>query len=232
MFAEARAEAPRKSLSTSAAERRFQRVATRIGATGKQYCETLTADQKGFNCNVDIGIDREMTVRNAYFTYEDGAPKIRISMPLLKDTSSDDEVAFVLGHEYGHLVGRHSEKKQQQAAAGALLLGVLAVAAGADAGYYDPGLVESSVALGAAAGSVAYSQSYELESDTLGTRITHAAGYDPVAGAKYFARPEPARTEAGRLSFWGTHPPDEKRVATVLATIDLIEAQIGLTKIQ
>ncbi len=86
--------------------------------------------------------------------------------------------------------------------------------------------------IGAAVGSMAYSQTFELESDTLGTRITHAAGYDPVKGAMFFARAEQARTSAGNLSFWGTHPPDEKRLGMVLATVDQINANIGLTEIQ
>lgn len=232
MFAEARTAPPRAALAPSAAERRFRRVAARIGPAGKQYCEALTADRRGFDCNVDIGIDREMKQRNAYFTYLDGEPVIRISMPMLRDTGSDDEAAFILGHEYGHLVGRHIEKQQQQALAGALILGVIAAAATADAGYYDPGLVNSSMDIGAATGSMAYSQTYELESDTLGTRITHAAGYDPVEGAKFFARPEDARTEAGNLSFWGTHPPDAKRLATVLATMEQIKANVALQKAQ
>ena len=45
-----------------------------------------------------------MDVRNAYFTFDDCDPIIRISMPMLKDSASDDELGFILGHEYGHLV--------------------------------------------------------------------------------------------------------------------------------
>lgn len=232
MFAEASAEGPRRQLSASAAEQRFRRVSPRIERAGAKYCVTLMADRNGFDCNVDLAIDREMTARNAYFTFDDGDPIIRISLPLIQDSASDDEVAFVLGHEYGHLIGRHIEKQQQQALAGALILGVLAAAATADAGYYDPGLVDASMDIGAAAGSMAYSQSFELEGDTLGTRITHAAGYDPVKGAMFFARPEQAKTVAGKLSFWGTHPPDEKRLATVLATVDQINSNVGLQKMQ
>ena len=41
------------------------------------------------------------------------------------DTVNDHEVAFVLAHEYGHLIGRHIEKSQQQALAGALIVGTL-----------------------------------------------------------------------------------------------------------
>tara|TARA_Y100000815_G_scaffold175380_1_gene159561 strand:+ start:476 stop:1306 length:831 start_codon:yes stop_codon:yes gene_type:complete len=231
MFAEARSEGPRRTLSTSAGEQRFRRVAPRIAQVGQQYCKAITADRKNFNCAVDVGIDREMKIRNAYFTYEGATPKIRISMPLLQDTASDDEVAFILSHEYGHLIGRHIEKQKQQALAGALILGAVTAAATAHNnpyGQYDPHAVNQSMEIGAAAGSMAYSQTYELESDTLGTRITKAAGYDPVKGAKFFARAEKARTTAGNLSFWGTHPPDEKRLATVLATVAEMDANVGL----
>lgn len=235
LFSEARSGQPNNQLSAAAAQQRFHRVAKRISPIGKSVCERTTSDRTNFNCDVDIAIDHEMKERNAYFTYEKRNPIIRISLPLLKDTSTDDEVAFVLSHEYGHLIGRHIEKQQQQALAGALILGALTAAATAQStpygSTYDANAVSTSMDIGAAAGSMAYSQSYELESDTLGTRIAHAAGYDPVAGAQFFARPEKTKTENGKLSFWGTHPPDEKRVATVLATVDQIESKIALRRV-
>ncbi|SFK93247.1 M48 family metalloprotease [Shimia haliotis] len=230
LFEEGQQEGARRQLSDAAAQRRFQRVKAKVAPVGKAVCEHAAKDKADAVCDVDLAIDHSLNERNAYFTYKDNAPIIRVTMPLLKDSASDDEVAFVVGHEYGHLIGKHIEKQQQQAMVGALILGSIAVAAGASADYYDPNLVDASVALGAAAGSMAYSQSYELESDTVGTYIVHAAGYDPLDGAKFFARAEDAKTEAGKLSFWGTHPPDEKRVATVLATIERIENDIGLKK--
>lgn len=233
MFASAQQATSRSRVSSSSAESRFKRVSPRVSAVGKKYCEALTAD-KPINCNVDVGIDREMTERNAYFTYLDDRPVIRISLPLLQDTASDDEVAFVLGHEYGHLIGRHIEKQQQQAVVGALILGTITAAANSYSasygGYYDHTAVNQSFEAGAALGTKAFSQEYELESDTLGARITAAAGYDPVKGAMFFARPEDAKTAGGRLSFWGTHPPDEKRLATVIATNEEIKAKVGLRK--
>ncbi|NIZ14368.1 M48 family metallopeptidase [Phaeobacter sp. HF9A] len=232
MFAEARSAPKPAPLSTSAAQARFDRVAPRIRVAGQRACQELTATRAGFNCNVDIAIDPEMKQPNAYFTYQQRQPVIRISMPLIKETASDDEVAFVLAHEYGHLIGRHIEKQQQQVVAGALLAGAIAGVATAAAGNYDGGAVELGLGAGAAVGSIAYSKAYELESDTLGTRISSAAGYDPVEGAKFFARAEPARGAGGGYSFWGTHPADEKRVATVLATKAEIDAQQGLRPAQ
>ncbi|MGR3647552.1 MAG: M48 family metalloprotease [Shimia sp.] len=232
LFEEGQSEGARRQLSNSAAERRFNRVKAKIAPVGNAMCKEVAKDKPDMRCDVDVAIDRKMKVRNAYFTYQDNAPIIRVTMPLLKDSASDDEIAFVIGHEYGHLIGKHIEKQQTQALVGALILGTIAAAAGASADYYDPSLVDSSMAIGAAVGSMAYSQTYELESDTVGTYITHAAGYDPVEGAKFFARPEDTKSEAGNLSFWGTHPPDEKWVATVLATIEQIEAKVALKKKQ
>ena len=90
MFEEARRNKVRTILPTSAAQKRFFRVMQRVKPVGKKVCEEVTVDLEDFICDVDIQIDTKMSVRNAYFTYIDDAPVIRMSMPLLKDTESDD----------------------------------------------------------------------------------------------------------------------------------------------
>lgn len=230
MFAEAKAAPPRRIAAASTGEARFARVAARIQPVAEQLCNAELAS-KGADCRVGLALDRQMADRNAYFTYDGPGntnPVIRFSLPLLQDVESDDEVAFILGHEYGHLIGQHIVKRQQQAMAGALILGAVTAygnAQAASAGQsYDPNAVSRNMEIGAAVGQVAYSQTYELESDMLGTRIAAAAGYDPVKGARYFARDEAARSNSGALSFWGTHPADAKRIAVVLATVDQMKA--------
>ena len=234
MFKDARSNTARTILSSTAAENRFSRVMLRVKPAGQKVCEEVTSDIKNFICDVDISIDTKMSVRNAYFTYRKGTPSIRMSMPLLQDTESDDEVAFVMSHEFGHLIGRHIEKQKKQALTGAIILGAITAygnAYSASVGtYYDPNDVVRGMEIGAAIGGKSYSQTYELESDTLGTYIAQLAGYDPVKGAQFSVRPENTRTSAGKLSFWGTHPPDEKRLATVLATVNSIRQNGGLLK--
>lgn len=237
LFSEAQAAPPRSAASARAGEERFNRVARRVQPVAEQLCRQELATNKQVDCKVALELDREMTERNAYFTYTkpgNKSPVIRFTMPMLQDVESDDEVAFILGHEYGHLIGQHIAKQQHQAVAGALILGAIAAygsAQAAGAGQsHDPNAVSRSVELGAAIGQVAYSQTYELESDMLGTRIAAAAGYDPVKGARFFARSESARSEAGRLSFWGTHPPDSKRLAVVIATMAEIEGKQALAR--
>lgn len=232
MFDTAQAAETRSPASLQSGVNRFRRVAPRIEPVARTLCERELQTNSDVDCNVTLHIDTEMPVRNAYFSY--GAPgyrnpEVHFTIPMLRDAANDDEIAFILGHEYGHLLGQHIQKGDQQALAGAILLGAIAAygnAQAASAGqYYDPNDVTRAVHLGGALGQRAFSQTYELESDMLGARIAAAAGYDPVRGAQYFARGESARSANGKLSFWGTHPPDEKRLAVVIATMEQIRQQ-------
>ena len=101
---------------------------------------------------------------------------IYITRGLMGIVNSEAELGAVLGHEIGHIVGRHAQRQQR----GSLLrqLGVLAV-----------GFVTGSAALtqiaGAAAGlfGLRYSRSQEYEADTLGITYLAAAGLDPHEAA-------------------------------------------------
>ncbi|KPN64326.1 Peptidase family M48 [Aliiroseovarius crassostreae] len=205
-------------LSRSAALARFNRVMPRVRHAGVRYCQKVRPGGNTAFCNVDFGIDATLKDPNAYFTFDNGRPIVRVSVPLLQESGSDDEVAFVLGHEYGHMLGQHIQKSVRQAQAGALILGALTAAVGADVTA-----IEASMDLGAAIGGRAYSQDYELESDVLGARISYAAGYDPVKGLRFFTRTS-TRGAQGQGGFWSTHPADRRRVETVLAEVDRLKA--------
>ncbi|SDY76045.1 Peptidase family M48 [Citreimonas salinaria] len=228
-----------RRLSDQQAVAQFRQVVSRVEPVAERFCKQETADRENFDCDIQIVVDTSMEGRNAYQTYNDaGKPVVGFTIPMIADARNPDELAFVLGHEMGHHIGQHSHKQQQQAVAGALILGALTAYGQASATAANPYRytgndqrdMQNSIELGAGVGQMAYSQTYELESDVIGTAITKAAGYDPVKGARFFARPEGKRTANGRLSFWGTHPPDEKRLATVLATIEGIEVSGGISR--
>lgn len=229
MFAEERDPRTARSgrrLPPTQAVQQYLRVVSRIEPVAESLCRQEAAATPGIDCDIRFLVDDKMPVRNAYQTYPDGkAPVVAMTIPMIVDARNEDELAFVLGHEAGHHIGRHIRKQQQQAAAGAILMAAItaygqASATGAnpnrDTGN-DSAEMQNAIELGAGLGNAAFSQTYELESDLIGTWIAAAAGYDPVRGALFFARPEPARSADGALSFWGTHPPGEARLATVLA---------------
>ncbi|WP_417211461.1 M48 family metalloprotease [Antarctobacter sp.] len=225
-------------MSPDKALRQFVRVAKRIEPVAERFCRQETAEKKGFDCDVQILIDEGTAERNAYQSYaKDGTPIITFTPLMILDARNEDEIAFILGHEFGHHIGQHIKKGQQQAAVGGLILGGLMAAAQAQSAgtpYYDANAaqqgIEDAVGLGYALGNRAFSQQYELESDVIGTIIARSAGFDPVKGARYFARPEPVRRADGKLSFWGTHPPDEKRLAVVIEAAAALERGEGIRR--
>jgi len=231
MFQTAASEGARIPVSDSVARARFERVVRRVRPMAEAFCAKEAETRPGLVCTVPIGLDTKATQRNAYFTFADAAkrqPRIVVTVPLLRDVRNDDELAFVLSHEYGHLLGQHIRKSEAQALAGALILGAMTAAATADPYVDNRRIVSDAMDIGGALGNQAFSQTYELESDTIGTAIALQAGYDPVLGARYFARPDEVGRTDGALSFWGTHPPDEVRIATVIATVAQIRAQGGI----
>ena len=100
---------------------------------------------------------------------------IYVTRGLLALVGSEAELASVLGHELGHIVGRHSQRQQRRSVW--RNLGVAAVS------------LTGSERLTRLAGQAAqffglrYSRKQEYESDDLGLRYLRDAGYDPYAAA-------------------------------------------------
>jgi len=186
----------------------FLAVARDVEPVAEAVCRAETPDQ---NCDFAILVDRDPRVgANAFQTIDrSGRPIIILTLGLVAILESQDELAFVLGHEAGHHIARHIPQQQQSAAEGARVFGEIAMAGGGNARD-----VARAAELGAAVGARSYSRSAELEADAIGTLIAFRAGYDPVAGAQLFTRlPEP------ELRFLSTHPPNAERMRVVRRTL-------------
>ncbi len=134
-----------------------------------------------------------------------------IASGLILATDSQAELAGVLAHEAGHVVGRHSARQIVTAmglqAATALALGD------------DPGLLAGLAASIAGQGALlAHSRSDEHEADQYGTRYASAAGFDPHGIVTFFSKLK-ARQGGGNtpavLGWLSTHPAPEDRIARV-----------------
>lgn len=210
--------APVQRISFIEGADRFDRVARRIEPHAEAMCRQETPDR---DCDLHIRIETDpRQPANAYQTVNSDGPLIIVTSALLEGTRNDDEVAFVMGHEAGHHIARHLDKQAQQQMAGALILGV--AAAYANSGSYTSQYqaqknIENAMNAGSNLGSVAYSQTYELEADMLGAYITEAAGYNAEAGSLLFARREGGNVAGadGAMSLWSTHPRSPQRIATV-----------------
>lgn len=183
----------------------FVAVVQSVEPVSEQVCRQRTP--AGTNCDFRIVVDdRPNQPVNAYQTLDKtGRPIIAFTLPMIAEVRNRDELAFVMSHEAAHHIAGHIPRQQQNAMAGAVLLGGLATLSGANADA-----VRSAADLGASVGARSYSKEYELEADALGTVIARSAGYDPVRGAAFFTRiPDPGDR------FLGTHPPNAQRIETV-----------------
>jgi predicted Zn-dependent protease len=103
-----------------------------------------------------------------------------VTRQLVALANDEAELAFVLGHEAGHIAARHSsERKRASILSQILAVGLGAVTGSSQLGNFA-GQVTQSVVL-------SYSRKQELESDNLGVRYLAAAGYDPTAAASFLA---------------------------------------------
>lgn len=195
-------------LDAKTAAHNFIAVVDRMEPVVENECRR---QQPRGNCDFLIAVDdRPGQPPNAFQTVDaEGRPVLAFTIALIADARNQDELAFIMGHEAGHHILGHLPRTQQQAAAGAMILGTLATLSGADSDG-----VKQAEGLGASMASRTYSKGYELEADRLGTVLAWRAGYDPVRGAQFFRRiPDPGD------KFLGSHPPNAERQSVVARTV-------------
>jgi len=147
--------------------------------------------------------------------------QVFITRALLNLLDTEGEVAGVLGHEIGHVVGRHSA---EQIAKSQLIKG-LAGAAGV--GLYDPQNPQSATAaqMAMVVGSMInmkYGRDDELQSDRLGVEFLAEAGYDPRAMLHVMEILEQASGGARQPEFMSTHPNPGNRIEEIQQEIDKV----------
>ncbi|WP_310474715.1 M48 family metalloprotease [Sandarakinorhabdus sp.] len=140
---------------------------------------------------------------------------VYITRQLLALMNDEAELAFVMGHEVGHVAARHGQKRQNRAALSNVLAGIAGALTGSDLIGRGAGVVAGLTTLG-------YSREQEREADSLGVRYLASAGYDPNAGTDSLAALGAQTALEARLKGQGgaepskwlsTHPPSGERVA-------------------
>lgn len=209
--AEWEAQAP----DTQVTAETFREVSRAIGSEARAQCLRKSRTK---NCDFRILVDlNPRAPANAFQTLdENNQPTIIFTRSMIGSAQNADELAFVMGHEAAHHVLGHIARQSQNASQSATKFGDLARLQGA-----DDAAIEEAQELGAKVGAQIYAKDFELEADQLGTIITFKAGYNPLIGAKFFARiPDPGDR------FLGSHPPNAQRVQIVLETAE----KLGLSQ--
>ncbi len=128
---------------------------------------------------------------------------IYLSRGILAHVGSEAELAGILGHEIGHVTGRHGVEQMSRAQLAGLGLGVAAVSSREVREW--SGLLGGGLQLA----FLKFGRDDERESDRLGLRYLRRAGYDPREMPKVFATLDRLSQAAngGRIPTWqSTHP--------------------------
>ena len=128
-------------------------------------------------------------------------------------TENDDQLASILGHEAGHIDGRHSAARASAtvAAQAAMVAGQVAIAQSEELSEYGGALA----ALGGAAIQfgvlLPYSRNHELQADKLGVDYMYKAGYDVTQAPRLWELMDKKSAGNRPPEFMSTHPDPGRR---------------------
>ena len=199
-----KAQAEGKLNSNSALTSRVRSVSERlIPGTA-----TFRSDAPGWKWEVNTLTTKEL---NAYCM---PGGKIMVYSGLVDQLNlTDAEMAAVIGHEMAHALREHSRERISRAYAQQLVLGGVAVVAGASEGAVNLANSVASVTF-----QLPHSREQESEADTIGLELMARAGYDPNAAVSVWKKMMAAE-QSGSPEFLSTHPSPKTRIQDLQALV-------------
>jgi beta-barrel assembly-enhancing protease len=192
---------------------RDRQAAARVEDIGQRLVANSSAARSPYEYNFHLLADSQTI--NA-FALPGG--QIFITRALYDRLPQDSELAGVLGHEIGHVVGRHSAEQIAKARLTEGLAGAAVIAT------YDPDNPASArnAQIAAIVGqliNMRWGREHELESDFLGVCFMHEAGYQPEALIQVMNVLAESRPGQAPPEFFSTHPNPDNRIQRIQEAI-------------
>jgi predicted Zn-dependent protease len=146
---------------------------------------------------------------------------VYINRGLLAHLNNEAQLASVLGHETGHIAGRHGVKKYQKAIGAQFILLGVAVATESQGLTLGSNLLLTAILQG-------YSRKDERQADELGALYMYQAGYNPMEMPEFFSILERIEKRSPNLieQLFASHPPTPDRVEkTTIHAQDLTQGK-------
>ncbi|MBI4553243.1 MAG: M48 family metalloprotease [Candidatus Latescibacteria bacterium] len=140
-----------------------------------------------------------------------------VNRGLISAAENESELAGVMGHEIGHVVGRHGSKQLSKQYGLQIITSLIL---GENPGFVRQ-LAGGFAGFGGQVGLLRYSREAETEADLYSVHELYDAGIDPQGMATFFEKLLALHdTEPGGLEkLFSTHPPTRERIAIVRAEI-------------
>lgn len=148
--------------------------------------------------------------------------QVFITRALFDRLETEDQLAGVLGHEIGHVVGRHSAEQIAKSKLTEGLAGAAVIAT------YDPenpssaGAAQIAMVIGQLV-NMKYGREDELESDFLGVCFLDDTGYDPNEMIGVMEVLAEASQGQAPPEFFSTHPNPENRIGRIQEAIQNVD---------
>ena len=184
-----------------------------VGRRVAAYSGTANAGQVYHFTALNSAVENAFAVPGGY---------VYITRQLMGIINDEAELAFVVGHETGHIAANHHQQRKSAQRSSAIW-GVLGAILGAAVGNNAfGGLISQGASQFSKARLLSFSRNQEYQADVLGIRYMTAAGYDPAGGASMLAQLTRSAALEARLQgdrnrstpeWASTHPLSENRMA-------------------
>jgi len=184
-----------------------------VGRRVAAYSGTANAGQVYHFTTLDSAVENAFAVPGGY---------VYLTRQLMGIMNDESELAFVVGHETGHIAANHAQARKSAANTNAIL-GVLGQVLGAVVG--GPafgGLISQGAQQFSKMRLLSFTRDQEYQADVLGIRYMTAAGYDPSGSATMLSQIAQATALEARIQgdqnrstpeWASTHPLSENRAA-------------------
>ncbi|HET9397924.1 MAG TPA: M48 family metalloprotease, partial [Sphingomicrobium sp.] len=184
-----------------------------VGRRVAAYSGTANAGQVYHFTALNSAVENAFAVPGGY---------VYVTRQLMSIINDEAELAFVVGHETGHIAASHHQQRRS-AQRNSTIWGVFGAIVGAVVGNNAfGGLISQSAQQFSKARLLSFSRNQEYEADILGIRYITAAGYDPNGSATMLAQLTRSAALEARLQgdrnrstpeWASTHPLNENRTA-------------------
>lgn len=231
----AEAQSPTRSLSqrdVAEAARQHPQVLAEFGGaeTGARaaYVESVGRRVAAFSGTANANQVYHFTTLNSAVENAFAVPGgyVYITRQLMGLMNDEAELAFVVGHETGHIAANHSQQRKSAATRNSIL-GVLGAIVGSVVGGGFGNLIAQGAQYSSQLATLRFSREQEYQADTLGIRYVTSAGYDPLGSATMLAALGRASALESRVQgrnnrstpeWASTHPISENRIQQATAT--------------
>lgn len=199
-------------------------VAARLATAAEPVCAAQLNRACGFTLRFDPSSD---TAR----AFAHGQGQVTLTAGMVRLVETEDELAAVVAHEYGHHLAGHLTRQRTRGTVAGTVASTVIGAVVPFGGLAALALGQGAAQLGAGAARLAYSKAEEREADYLGAYLVARAGYDLDRAGNLWARlsrPEAATTRNGIAGLLATHPAEAERLAAWRRSAEEIRASPDL----